>query len=242
MQNMKDWKETKFVRRKDGQWQASRTGVPVTSRLVADRAAEAYANAIALHANGRLVDLGCGNVPLFGMYRDVVDDIVCVDWQSGSHSSVHVDLFADLNAPLDLDESSFDTVIATDVIEHLHEPRALFSSAARALRGGGKLIIGVPFLYWIHEAPHDYHRYTKFALERMVRDAGLELIYLDAFGGPPEVLSDIAIKSFGRLRWLARLVYTITRPVVDFPPVRRWSKSMSATMPLGYVLVAQKKG
>src|SRR5688572_15710146 len=172
MRNEAQWKQTKFARDGRGRWRANRSEVPITSRLVADLAAAAYAEAIETHASGRLADLGCGMVPLYGVYRGKVVDIVCIDWPRSPHGSTHVDHFADLNAPLDLDPASFDTVIATDVIEHLHAPQALFASAARVLKRGGKLIIGVPFLYWIHEAPHDYFRCTRFSLEKLATESG----------------------------------------------------------------------
>ena len=55
------------------------------------------------------------------------------------------------------------------------------------MRPGGKLIFGVPFFYWIHEGSHDYHRYTEFALGRMCRMTGVNVIDLQAYGGLPEI-------------------------------------------------------
>lgn len=97
------------------------------------------------------------------------------------------------------------------VLEHLHNPRALFSSAHRLLRRGGKLIIGIPFLYWIHEEPHDFHRYTRFALEKMTSDTGLVIISVVRYAGAPEVLADILTKTLApwprlRVNWRAPFV------------------------------------
>jgi SAM-dependent methyltransferase len=206
---------------------------------VADRAAAAYASAILEHATGRLADLGCGEVPLFGMYRDLVTDVLCVDWPNSLHGGKYVDVDADLNEPLDLDPGAFDTVIATDVIEHLHTPQSLFDSASRALRPGGKLIVGVPFLYGIHEAPHDYHRYTPFALERMATTAGLVPCAVTAIGGAPEVLVDVAMKTAGFWPFLARLIHAVGQAGLALPPIRRLSVASSRTMAMGYVLVAE---
>ena len=59
---------------------------------------------------------------------------------------------------------------------------------ARVLRPGGKLLLCVPFFYWIHEEPHDYYRYTEFALARFCELSELKIICLEAYGGLPEVL------------------------------------------------------
>jgi SAM-dependent methyltransferase len=148
-------------------------------------------------------------------------------------------VYANLNAPLDLPPDSFDTVIATDVIEHLHTPGALFESASRALRPGGKLIVGTPFLYWLHETPHDYHRYTRFALEKMTGDAGLANVSVAPFAGAPEVLSDIATKAVASRPRLAGCVHGLSRMLLALPRVKRLSAATRDTMPMGYVLVAQ---
>jgi len=240
MRNQAEWLETKFARDHRGRWRASRTQVPITSRLVTDLVASAYAEAIETHASGRLADLGCGKVPLYGMYRGKVIDTVCIDWPGSLHGSMHVDQFADLNSPLDLEPDSFDTVIATDVVEHLHTPQAFFVSVARILKPGGKLIIGVPFLYWIHEAPHDYYRYTRFALEKLAADAGLAIVSLVPYASAPEVLSDIATKAAGKRFRLAWPVYWLTIALLTLPPVKKLSAATRESMPMGYVLVAQK--
>jgi SAM-dependent methyltransferase len=240
MRDPEAWVPTKFEKDPSAGWHANRNEVPITSRLIGDIAAAAYAAAIENHASGRLADLGCGRVPLYGMYRDKVTDVACIDWPASLHGSLHIDIFADLNMPLQLEPDSFDTVIASDVIEHLHNPRALFSSSYRVLRRGGKLIIGVPFLYWIHEEPQDFHRYTRFALEKMTSDAGLVVISLASFAGAPEVLADLLIKTLASRPLLARVAYVLTRAVLSLPRVKGLSSRTREAMPMGYLLVAQK--
>src|SRR5882724_1024378 len=95
------WRPTKFVLI-DGELRADSTGayVPVGSRIFGDLIAQHYEAALKRHARGRLLDLGCGNVPLFKVYRDLVDEVVCVDWPALLHQQKHIDLFADLTQPL----------------------------------------------------------------------------------------------------------------------------------------------
>lgn len=58
--------------------------------------------------------------------------------------------------------------------------------------------MNTPFLYWIHEAPHDYYRHTQFSLERVVGAAGLELVVLVQLGGAFDVLADMVGKLLPR--------------------------------------------
>ena len=145
----------------------------IGSRLVADRVAACYGEYLPRHARGRLADLGCGSVPLYGSYRTLVSSVTCVDWAHSPHARRHINVEADLGAVLPFADASFDTLILSDVLEHVAEPERLWREMARLLAPGGHAFVNVPFLYGIHEAPHDYYRYTEFALRRLAERAGL---------------------------------------------------------------------
>ena len=48
---------------------------------------------------------------------------------------------ADLNDPLPLPDQSFDTIISTDVVAHLENPRFVFREFSRLLRPNGSLVV-----------------------------------------------------------------------------------------------------
>lgn len=50
----------------------------------------------------------------------------------------------DLNGPAPFESSCFDWVIATEVIEHLHNPHNLIAEAARVLKTDGRLLLTTP--------------------------------------------------------------------------------------------------
>jgi 2-polyprenyl-3-methyl-5-hydroxy-6-metoxy-1,4-benzoquinol methylase len=50
----------------------------------------------------------------------------------------------DLNDPLDLPDASFDTIVSSEVIEHLENPRAIAREWFRLLRPNGRLILSTP--------------------------------------------------------------------------------------------------
>jgi SAM-dependent methyltransferase len=219
--------------------------VSIGSRFITDIVAQWYERAIRAHARGRLLDMGCGHVPLFGVYRDLVEETICIDWANTLHPSIHLDFVVDLGGKLPFEDGSFDTILLTDVLEHLAEPARAMCEAARILRLDGKLIIGVPFFYWVHEEPHDYHRYTEFALQRMCRLSGLTVVELQAYGGLPEILCDLTAKG---LECLPRPLPALLRPLhvaaalLDATwPIRKLSEHSKPSFPLGYVLVAEKR-
>lgn len=138
--------------------------------------AEFYSDIIPVYAKGKLLDLGCGNVPMFGFYKDYVSDVICVDWGSSLHDLSHLDYEFDLNDNLIIEENQFDTIICSDVLEHLHNPENLFLEANRLLKSTGCLLMNFPFLYGIHEAPHDYYRYTEYAIERFAEGNNFKIV------------------------------------------------------------------
>ena len=50
------------------------------------------------------------------------------------------------------------------------------------LRPGGRILVVVPFLIKIHQAPYDFHRHTEFALAAMARECGFAECRIDSVG------------------------------------------------------------
>jgi len=241
---MKDkhlWQPSKFIRTKRG-YRASRNPkeVFIGSRFFGDVQARVYESVLRQHASGLLLDLGCGMVPLYDSYRDRVSDTICVDWPNSTHKSRHVDFEVDLNGEIPLASNQFDTILATDVLEHISNPDLLWREIARLLKPEGKVIIGVPFFYRIHEAPYDYYRYTEHMLRLFCERNALEVVSLNAYGGVPEIMADLIAKNIAFSKTLSSVHLLLSGALVECSPVRRMSLRTSKTFPLGYCLVARK--
>ena len=147
-------------------------------------------------------------------------------------------MHADLNRPLPFAEASFDTVLLTDVLEHIARPEQLIAESARVLRPGGKVIVTVPFFYWIHEEPHDYYRYTEHALARFCDEAGLDVLSLEPYGGLPEICMDLMVKNIAFSKLLTRALARMFGFFSRHWPARNISRKTARVFPLGYCLVA----
>lgn len=79
------------------------------------------------------------------------------------------DILGDICAH-DFGGRTFDVIVLSEVLEHVHSPHLAIANIRAALREGGRLILTVPFLFPIHERPHDYYRYTRYGLEYLLRD------------------------------------------------------------------------
>lgn len=245
MRNKGQWRPSKYIYRK-GKLIGSRDPkeLAVGSRLIADSVAYMYDIYIPKYAKGRLVDLGCGKVPLFEAYRNHITDNVCVDWENTLHKNEFLDFEYDLSKEMPFDDDEFDTIILSDVLEHIPDPERIWREMSRILAPQGVAIINVPFYYWLHETPHDYYRFSEYALRRLAIRNNFTILILKPIGGTPEILADLLAKHFQTLpiigRGLAGLTQGIIGSFVKMKPGRSISKKTSRRFPLGYFLVAEK--
>ncbi len=245
VKNRDKWKPSKYIYRK-GKLIASRDRkeVGLGSRLIADLVAGYYNEHLPLHAKGKLLDLGCGNVPLLIAYKDYVTDITCSDWENTPHKNEFLDIECDLTKALPFKDEEFDTIILSDVLEHIPQPDYLWREMSRILAKDGNIMVNVPFYYWLHELPHDYYRYTESALRRFVETSGLRVIQLDSIGGAPEIMADIFAKNIISLpkvgTALAILAQWLTSSFIKTGAGKKVSMATRHNFPFGYFLIAGK--
>ena len=65
---------------------------------------------------------------------------------------------------------SFYGIVCIEVLEHCHSPHRVIQECHRLLKDGGHLILSTRFVFPIHDAPHDYYRYTKYGLSHLLKD------------------------------------------------------------------------
>jgi SAM-dependent methyltransferase len=242
MKHSENWKPTKFVLR-NGKWRPSRDASELAppSVVSASLALRSCVSALRDFARGHLADFGCGKAPYFGVYRDLTSQVTCIDWPQTRHQAGHIDIYADFNEPVDIPDASFDTILSSSVLEHIWKHDVIWREMARTLRPGGHLILTVPFVYALHEAPHDYFRWTRFALEKACAECGLEVVRIEPYGGGLDVLADLCVRALGALSpALAGVAGRAIAHVLNRGIARRLSPKTFEVLPLGYTLVARK--
>lgn len=101
----------------------------------------------------RILDLGCSSGLLAQRMRQLGHHVTGVDLNALPGLETRVDRFiaADLDRglPPSCQRSSFDIVVAADVLEHVREPEMLLEAIHQALTPAGILVVSVPnFGHW----------------------------------------------------------------------------------------------
>src|ERR1035441_8779790 len=139
--------------------------------------------------SGTVLDCGCGISP----YKPVL-----LSKPSAVTAYIGLDLKSEIKlasytqrpdlewdgTTIPLPAESVGSAIATEVLEHCKDPTHILSELQRVLKPEGAVFLTVPFLWPLHDNPYDEYRYTPFALERHLREAGFERIRIGALGDP----------------------------------------------------------
>lgn len=201
-----------------------------------------------IHITGHLVDLGCGEAPYKEYFLQFADKYTGVDWSNTFHNSA-ADIVSDLNIGINLDDEVADTIISISVMEHLCEPQVFLNESYRVLKRGGVMILQVPWQWHIHEAPHDYFRYTPYGLKYMFKKAGFVDVEIEAQTGffttwivKLNYFSTRFIRGPRPLKWLikAMLVPFWTLGQVLAPHLDKLDRNWAAESQ-GYFVLARKK-
>lgn len=151
------------------------------------------------HQTSRLtLEVGAKTRP----YKDIFPNTISFD------INLHTGLNLQADAhDLPFKSGSFSSLLATEVLEHTHDPHQVINEFHRVLRKRGKLILTTRFIFPLHDTPHDYFRFTKYGLKHLCRDFSKVTI-------TPETTT---IESLAVLfqRFASQTVIGFNRPVVN---------------------------
>ncbi len=138
---------------------------------------------LGLKGNPKILNIGCGTggmIPLFEQYGqvtnvDVSGEAIAFCKKLGYKNTIKYN-----GHKLPFKSSSFDMVVATDVLEHIEDDSGALKEWARVLRPNGHLLITVPAYQWLwsehDESLHHHRRYTASQLHSKLNRQGYKVI------------------------------------------------------------------
>ena len=149
--------------------------------------------AINNYSIGRVLDLGCGNKPYKKLFEGKCDEYIGCDIVQSSENCVDIICEA-TNIPQA--NNSFDTIFCTQVIEHVDDHNKLLEEMYRLLKPNGHVILSGPMYWHIHEAPHDFFRFTKYGFKYIFEKQQFEIMETLANGGKWATFGQMVIHTF----------------------------------------------
>jgi SAM-dependent methyltransferase len=130
------------------------------------------------YIHGDCIDIGSGNSPYKKYIMNNIDSYTCVD-KGAVHSemfSLSKEKFIDADIKdLPFEDNSFDTVLLTQVLEHIDEPLVALQEVKRVVKKDGIVILSVPFIYQAHATPYDYFRFSEYGLRKLCSEYDFEI-------------------------------------------------------------------
>ncbi|NLD95141.1 MAG: class I SAM-dependent methyltransferase [Fibrobacter sp.] len=140
------------------------------------------------YIKGKLLDIGAGSLAWKNLLGTATTTYISSDF---SRTHKDLDLIFDVTKPFPVASNSFDSLFCHSVLEHTPEPWKAFDEFYRILNNDGILILSVPFIFYIHGAPYDFFRFTKYGVVQLAEKAGFTVEKLVPSGGIVQFMMNI---------------------------------------------------
>lgn len=104
-------------------------------------------------------------------------------YEGDNFSNSKIDLKANLNKTIPLENNIADTIVALNVLAHIKEPQHFLDESFRILKNDSYLILYVPFQSGTNNLSGDYFRYTPYGLKYILEKSGYQNIKIQPTAG-----------------------------------------------------------
>lgn len=123
--------------------------------------------------NGKLLDFGCGSKPYEKLFKNL-NDYIGVE-VAGNKENLKSDIYYD-GISLPFADNTFDSILCTEVFEHVEQLDDVIFELYRILKPGGRMIVTTPFMCLEHEMPYDFRRFTLNGLINFMKKNNFKIL------------------------------------------------------------------
>ncbi len=139
---------------------------------------------------GKMLDVGCGIKPYQKLFNKV-EEYVGMEFNSDElREKSKADFFYD-GKSFPFQDNSFDSIICTEVLEHIFNPDEFLSEINRVLKPNGKILLTTPFVWYEHSEPYDYGRYSSFGLSSILNKHKFQILKQEKLVGEVRAIAQL---------------------------------------------------
>lgn len=190
-----------------------------------------------------LIDVGAGEKPYYPLFAPYVSKYIGVDIIPGSNTDVQGKA-----EKLPFRGEIADVVLATQVFEHLDDPRMTIREFRRVLRVHGLAFVSTHGTFIYHPIPVDYWRWTHTGLRKLFEQEGFHIRSIEPCGGGVSALMTLVAfpaiwyaQRF-RLRGAMQLLLVLLNSLVErLDEPAALSDNLFGNIPTNYLVVAENR-
>jgi len=141
------------------------------------------------HVNGCMLDAGCGLKTHKAFFSDNVKRYIGLDYSPTSgYLGNKADIYGDIKR-LPFMDNSFDTILCSEVLEHIDRTDVAMGEFHRVLKIAGIIIITAPFMYPVHSCGADFMRFTRQGLVSILERNNFKVLDVKPLSGSAKTLA-----------------------------------------------------
>lgn len=190
-------------------------GLIVNPFYIARKGLSEKIKALSGEINGRILDVGCGTKPYlsFFSYREYIG----LEFNTGIDSEKkEADYYYD-GKTFPFENESFDSIICSQVLEHVFEPKEFLNEINRVLKPNGKILLTIPFVWDEHEQPYDFARYSSYGLIYLFEQSGFKVLKQDKSISNIAVIFQLLSGYFYKISHRKKILKWLFTLIIIFP-------------------------
>lgn len=172
------------------------------------------------YIEGLILDVGGGLSPFQKYVKD--GRFITIDYNSHVNPTI-----IGAAACLPFKSNSFDSVLCTEVLEHVEEPGVCIKEMKRVLKDKGYMYITVPMIWCLHYEPYDFYRFTKYGITYLLNRERFNIVRVEPIG---------KFFSYAMTRLCEKLYNTVNKAIFFLPKRWQFIIVIPITFPLSFFL------
>lgn len=123
--------------------------------------------------SGNLLDFGGGSKPYQDLFKNSQNyfSIEVLSNKENLKSDIYYN-----GSELPFADNTFDSILCTEVFEHVEKLDDVIDELYRVLKPGGRMIVTTPFMCMEHEMPYDFRRFSFNGLSNLMKKNNFKIL------------------------------------------------------------------